>query len=60
MSQYRSRASFLRLNFQNRISQSTGKYELGWYLLRQSHIIMLIPVLESTTSVNHWDIVFDP
>ena len=36
--QYQGRAGFSKLNFQFSNSQNTGKCELGWFLLRQSHI----------------------
>ena len=34
-----AKASFLSFNFQNGIFQNSGKYELGWFLLRLSHIV---------------------
>ena len=36
--QYKGKAGFLKLNFQDGTSQNTAKCELGWFLLRQSHI----------------------
>ena len=36
--QYQGRAGFFKLNFQNGISQNTGKCELSRFSLRQSHI----------------------
>ena len=35
---YQGKAGFLKLNFQNGISRSTGKCELSWFSLRQSHM----------------------
>ena len=41
-SQYQGEAGFVRLNFQNGISQNTGKCELGQFSLRQSHIRFIL------------------
>ena len=38
LGQYQGEADFVRLNFKNGILEVLAKYELGWFLLRQSHM----------------------
>ena len=43
--QYQGKTGLFKLNFQNSISQNTGKSKLDEYLLRQSHIQLRIITL---------------
>ena len=42
LAKYQGKADFFKLNFQNGISQNTGKCKLGRFSLRQSHMLLSV------------------
>ena len=38
----KARLAFIKFNFQNGISQNTGKCKLSGFLLRESHIVVVL------------------